>query len=48
MTIAVIGAVLPQGRDGFYLLARAGTSTSSAASETLFDHSCAIIPTQAG
>jgi CDP-diacylglycerol pyrophosphatase len=48
MTIAVIGALLPQGREGFYLLARAGTPTGPAAGETLLDHSCAIVGGGAG
>ena len=44
-TLSVVGAVFPDGKPGFYLLAdRASiTNMDSATSETLLDHDCAVL-----
>ena len=44
-TLTVAGAVFPNGKPGFYLLAdRASTAAmDSASSESLLDHDCAVL-----
>jgi CDP-diacylglycerol pyrophosphatase len=44
-TLTVVGAVFPDGKPGFYLLAdRASIANmDSASSETLLDHDCAVL-----
>lgn len=43
VTIVVAGAILPDGRRGFYLLAGEGRGRNPAIGENLLDHACHIV-----